>query len=188
MCQDASPWMCLGKGFPPHPFHFFVDKILGLLRKVATLCAWPSPAALNLSSHVKTLDVTLLFGCISCNCWCLVASLGCPEGRSAVKCDSPLWWEGRVGKRNGRSLTRADKIVQQTPPPPIQKSGVRAGLLRVTFLRNQTPSALYSGSRGRRGSDFTTGAVFLMCGVHRLSNPSLRHYLDISGQKLFTTW
>lgn len=91
-----------------------------------------------------------------------------------------------MGKRNGRSLTRADKIVPQKKKT-IQKSGVRAGLLRATFWRNQTPSALYSGSRGIRDSDFTTRVVFLMCGVDKLSNPSLRHYLDISGQNLFTT-
>lgn len=177
--------MCSSKRFPP-PFHFFVDKILGFLREVATLCAWPSPAASHLSSHVKTLAIILLFGCISCNCWCLMASPGCLEGRSAMKWDSPLRWEWRAGKRNGRSLTTADKIAQQKAP--FQKSWVKAGLLGATFWKNQTPSALYRGSQGRRGCKFTTGAVFFMCGVNSLSNPPLRQYLDISGQNLFTTW
>lgn len=105
--------MCSSTGFPrPPTFHFFVDKILGFLREVAVFCAWPSPAATNFTSHVKTIDVTLLLGCISCNCWCLVVSLGCPERRNTVKWDSPLRWEWRLGKRTWLSLTQADKIVQ----------------------------------------------------------------------------
>lgn len=112
--------MCSSTGLPPHTFHFFVGKILGFLREVAAFCAWPWPAAISLTFPIKTVDVTLLLGCISCNCWCLVVSLGCPGERNAVKWDSPLRWERRVGKRTGRSLTRADKIAQQQQQ--IQKS------------------------------------------------------------------
>lgn len=63
---------------------------------------------------------------------------------------------------------------------------MRAGLLRTTFWRNPTNSALSRGHQGRRGSNFTTVAAFVMCGVNGLSNPSLRYYLDVSGQKWFT--
>lgn len=112
---------------------------------------------------------------------CLWFITGMPGGNECYEMGFIPWCKWRRGKSNERSLTRAGKIVQQNKPN-IQKPWREPGHSQPFFWRKKLPLLFIAGD----GGDKALILPLELCSLC-VNNPSLRHYLDILSQTLFTT-